>query len=372
MLLGFPVTIHTGHKNLLYPQESSRRVKRWKLLLEEYRLSVQYVPGVQNMCADAFSRLRYDYVKQATEDELLAVEEEEVAIDGAVLKKHQLADLTTKAVITRLEQNAADPDYSLRAALGTVLLHFKKRVVVPASLRKDLVELYHNYLLHPGAEKQFRSMTTYWWPGMETEVKKYVTACMQCKRAKLHGGKQEYGHLPPTPMTNDDRPFDVVHAKPISTKNPQTNAICERVHLKISNIIRARPDLSNQLEVVLDYAAYAIRASYHSLLRASPAQLLFGEDMTTRQLHFANWSYLSKQRFAAIMQENDRENLKRIQHFYQVGDQVMLRVPPRDRRKTEEVAKGPFLVKQVYDNGTVLIDKGATEERLNIRRIFPC
>ncbi|GMF43211.1 unnamed protein product [Phytophthora fragariaefolia] len=75
MLLGFPVTIHTDHKNLLYSQESSLRVKRWKLLLEEYRLSVQYVPGVQNIGADAFSRLRYDYVKQATEDELLAVEE---------------------------------------------------------------------------------------------------------------------------------------------------------------------------------------------------------------------------------------------------------------------------------------------------------
>ncbi|GMF54186.1 unnamed protein product [Phytophthora fragariaefolia] len=290
-------------------------------------------------------------------------------------------------------------------------------------------------------------MTTFWWPGMETEVKKYLTTCMQCKRAKLHGGQQEYGHLPPTPMTNDDRPFDVVHvdlvgplegdyycltvierqfrwlelimqqgrtsattalsfercwlcryprpkqvihdrgpeftgekfqvllrsigikAIPISTTNPQTNAICERVHLEISNIIRARPDLSNQLEVVLDYAAYTVRASYHSVLRASPAQFLFGEDMIHQQLHFANWSFLSKQRFAAIMQENDRENLKRIQHFYQVGDQVMLRVSSRDHRKTEEVAKGPFLVKQVYDNGTVLIGKGATEERLNIRRI---
>jgi hypothetical protein len=85
MLLGFPVTIHTDQKNLLYPQESSLRVKRWKLLLEEYRLSVQYVPGVQNVGADAFSRLRYDYVKQATEDELLVVEKEEVAIDGTVL-----------------------------------------------------------------------------------------------------------------------------------------------------------------------------------------------------------------------------------------------------------------------------------------------
>ncbi|OWZ08675.1 Pol Polyprotein [Phytophthora megakarya] len=57
MLLGFPIVIHTDHKNLLYPQETSLRIKRWKLLLEEYRLSVEYVAGSQNVGADAFSRL---------------------------------------------------------------------------------------------------------------------------------------------------------------------------------------------------------------------------------------------------------------------------------------------------------------------------
>ncbi|OWZ12839.1 Retrovirus Polyprotein [Phytophthora megakarya] len=41
MLLDFPIVIHTDHKNLLYPQEISLRIKRWKLLLEEYRLSVE-------------------------------------------------------------------------------------------------------------------------------------------------------------------------------------------------------------------------------------------------------------------------------------------------------------------------------------------
>ncbi|OWZ08676.1 Pol Polyprotein [Phytophthora megakarya] len=160
--------------------------------------------------------------------------------------------------------------------------------------------------------------------------------------------------------------------KPITAKNPQANAICERVHLEILNIVRVRPDLNNQLEVVLDYAAYAIRASYHSILRASPAQLLFGEDMMTRQLHFANWNFLSKQRFMATMQENDRENLKRLQHFYRVGDHVMLRIPARERKKTDPVSKGPFVIKAVYENGNVMLDTGTTEYRTNIRRIFPC
>ncbi|POM78689.1 Hypothetical protein PHPALM_3754 [Phytophthora palmivora] len=46
--------------------------------------------------------------------------------------------------------------------------------------------------------------------------------------------------------------------------------------------------------------------------------------------------------------------------------------PRLHRRKTEEVAKGLFLIKKVYDNGTALLGKGVTETRVNIRHIFPC
>ncbi|KAG6603064.1 Pol Polyprotein [Phytophthora cinnamomi] len=429
MLLGFPVVIHTDHKNLLFPRETSLRVKRWKLLLEEYRLEVVYIPGSQNIGADAFSRLRYDFVKQVSEEELCAVEEEEVAIDGAVVKKHQLGDATCKSIIEQLEKKQADPDYALRPALGVVLLHHRSRIMVPESLRADLVEMYHSYLLHPGADKQYHTMSVFWWPGMEKDVTDFGKACNDCKRAKLHGGKQNYGHLPPTPVSNTDRPFDVVHVDllgPISGnfycltaieqqfrwleviiqrgKTSATTAISfERVWLcryprpkrvvhdlgpeftgdefqllLKSMAIKDKPITAKilrrtlSLETALDYAAYAIRASYHSILRASPAQLLFGEDMLTRHLHFANWNYLSKQRFMAILQDNDRENLRRVQHFYREGDTVMLRIPARERKKTDPVAKGPFVIKTVFDNGTVLLDTGATEYRTNIRRIFPC
>ncbi|KAG3197602.1 hypothetical protein PC128_g6709 [Phytophthora cactorum] len=211
MLFGFPVVIHIDHKNLLFPRETSLRVKRWKLLLEEYRLEVVYIPGSQNVGADAFSRLRYDFVKQMNEEELCSVEDEEVAIDGAVLKKHQLEDRTSKSVMERLEKKQADPDYSLRPALGVVQLHHQNKIMVPESLRQDLVETYHSYLLHPGADKQYHTMATFWWSGMEKDVTDFVKACNDCKRVKLRGGKQNYGHLPPIPVSNTDRPFDVVH-----------------------------------------------------------------------------------------------------------------------------------------------------------------
>ena len=46
MLLGFEVIVHTDQKNLIYPNETSIRVKRWKLLLSEYFLSLHFIKGI--------------------------------------------------------------------------------------------------------------------------------------------------------------------------------------------------------------------------------------------------------------------------------------------------------------------------------------
>ena len=161
-----------------------------------------------------------------------------------------------------------------------------------------------------------------------------------------------------------------IKSKPITRKNPQANAIVERVNLEIGNVLRSRPDV--KLEDKLQYAAYALRSSWHSVLNATPGQLLFGQDMITRQLHFANWSYLFKRRLQSILQENQRENQHRLRHFYLVGDQVLVRVPDRERQKQDPVSKRPFLNSQFNDDGTVEIDKGTSRERVHLRNIFPC
>jgi len=50
MLLGYEVIVWTDHKNLTRDNlgESSDRVMRWKLLLNEYDLKIQYIRGVDN------------------------------------------------------------------------------------------------------------------------------------------------------------------------------------------------------------------------------------------------------------------------------------------------------------------------------------
>ena len=54
MLLGFTVIVHTDHKNLIYPTETSLHVKRWKLLLTEYIIFIHYIKGTKNVGANAF------------------------------------------------------------------------------------------------------------------------------------------------------------------------------------------------------------------------------------------------------------------------------------------------------------------------------
>ncbi|KAG3059972.1 hypothetical protein PI124_g23061 [Phytophthora idaei] len=59
--------------------------------------------------------------------------------------------------------------------------------------------------------------------------------------------------------------------------------------------------------------------------------------MISRRLHDANWSHMSKRRFDAILADNDRENDQRLEHFYQPGDHVMIRVPKQFRAKIKRM-----------------------------------
>ncbi len=73
--------------------------------------------------------------------------------------------------------------------------------------------------------------------------------------------------------------------KPTSIKNPQANAILERMHAVFTNMLRTTEldmaELVNasDIDIFLADAAWAIFSTYHTVLKASPGAAIFGRDM---------------------------------------------------------------------------------------------
>ena len=163
--------------------------------------------------------------------------------------------------------------------------------------------------------------------------------------------------------------------KPITVRNPQANAIIERVHQTMGNLIRTFELEENYMDEddpwigILSATAFAIRSTYHTTLRGTPGQLVYGRDMILNINHLADWKAISLRKQQLINKNNINENNKRLQHTYHPGDKVLLEND--NARKLECPRLGPYEVLEVYNNGTVTIRKGAVHERVNIRRILP-
>jgi transposase InsO family protein len=166
-----------------------------------------------------------------------------------------------------------------------------------------------------------------------------------------------------------------VKAKPITVRNPQANAIVERVHQVIGNIIRTFELEYNYLDEedpwkgILSATAFAVRSTFHTTLQNSPGQLVFGRDMIFNIQHTANWEYIKQRKQQLIHKNNKRENANRIEHIYQVGDKVLLRKGTEN--KYEAPYSGPFEILKVNDNGTVRLMVKSVEDTYNIRRLMP-
>ena len=72
-----------------------------------------------------------------------------------------------------------------------------------------------------------------------------------------------------------------------------------------------------------------------------------------------------------MSRNNTRENARRIEHDYKIGDKVLLCKPKKVRRKLEQPREGPYEIIAVYTNGTIHVQRGNISERVNIRRVTP-
>ncbi len=103
-------------------------------------------------------------------------------------------------------------------------------------------------------------------------------------------------------------------------KNLQANGILERVHQVLGQMLHtAELDMANSVtlddvDVFLDIAAWAIRSTYHTVLKASPGAAIFGQDMLFDIPFIADWRKIGDWWQLLTDRGNQQENANRIDY----------------------------------------------------------
>lgn len=179
-----------------------------------------------------------------------------------------------------------------------------------------------------------------------------------------------------TRMMNEDYG---VKKKPITARNPQANSIIERVHQTIGQMIRTlevqnTENLVNPFQGILSAVCFAIRATVHTTLQATPSQLVFGRDHILNIKYEANWKQIRDQKQKLINKNNKLENKKRKEYNYTVGQKVLIKTE-QSRKYGRNPYQGPYEIITLNNNGSVrlrsLLGRGAVYQTYNIRNIYP-
>ena len=168
-----------------------------------------------------------------------------------------------------------------------------------------------------------------------------------------------------------------IKRKPTTVKIPQANAILERVHhvlgqlLCTSELDMANSISPNDVDVFLDIAAWAICSTDHTVLKASPGAAIFGRDMLFDIPFLADWYKIVEQRQSLAVCNNLHENKGRIDYDYKIEDQVLSAKDGILRKSESNFGKEPWTIRTVHTNGTIRVQSGTKLEHINIRRVTP-
>src|SRR5277367_4052640 len=227
-LMGSPhiVTILSDHRNLTYfctAQKLNRRQARWSLYLSEFNVKLIHVPGTKMIQSDALSR-RPDHGLDAehdNEDMVLLPDHLFLNLLDLDMQKRILTSKTMDSDIGKILLTLLDDgpntlrndlkDWRVETVDGNNVLYYKDRAYVPKdrTLRQDILRMFYDHETagHPGELATYNSVRQhYWWPGLRTFVKHYVSGCGICQQFKIDRSPS-HPAFQPIPGASCTRPF---------------------------------------------------------------------------------------------------------------------------------------------------------------------
>ncbi len=168
-----------------------------------------------------------------------------------------------------------------------------------------------------------------------------------------------------------------IKRKPTTINNPQANAILERLHqvlgqmLCFSELNMAKTITPDDINVFLDNAAWAICSTYHTVLKASPGAVVFGRDMLFNIPFIADWNKIGDYRQRQTDLDTARINSKQVDYDYKDGKKVLVTQEGIIHKAENHYSNEPWTITTVHTNGTIRVQCGTQSERINIRRVIP-
>jgi hypothetical protein len=141
--------------------------------------------------------------------------------------------------------------------------------------------------------------------------------------------------------------------------------------LRTAELDMANSVTPDDVNVFLDNAAWAIRSTYRTVLKASPGAAIFGRDMLFDITFVADWRKKGDRRQLLTDRGNQRENAKQIDYHYKVGDKVLVINQGLLRKAESAYGKEPWTITTFHTNGTIRIQCRTKTERLSTWRVEP-
>ncbi|KAG0441763.1 Retrovirus-related Pol polyprotein from transposon opus [Dictyocoela muelleri] len=140
-VIGSKINIYTDNQDFLFNNNLSKRIQRWKLLLEEFNYNLMRIPEKNNIMADAISRITT--IQPLTNNGYWNMEKLRSIQNYHFNEKHNSEN--------NLKYNHNTEMY----------FDIKEKIIIPNDQAEHILTKLHHDLAHPGSRKLFYTIKKY-------------------------------------------------------------------------------------------------------------------------------------------------------------------------------------------------------------------
>jgi hypothetical protein len=115
---------------------------------------------------------------------------------------------------------------------------------------------------------------------------------------------------------------------------------------------------ASDIDTFLTNVAWAIRSTYHTLLKTSPGAAIFGWDMLFDIPFLADWNKIGDYRQLQTDLNAEREKRSHKDWDYKVGDKVLLHKDGILHKSESRYERDPWTITSVHINDTIRVQHG--------------